>query len=80
MVEAVVKKLDRANSSLIVQTEDGREVDLRVDEHTEITVMEVETAGDEDGTLDDIEEGFIVSVEFTEGDDGCACHTLFSIS
>ncbi len=80
MVEAVVKKLDRANGRLIVQTEDGQEVDLRVDEHTDITVMELETAGDEDGTLDDIEEGYIVTVEYTEGEDGCACHTLASIS
>ena len=80
MVEAVVKKLDRASGSLIVQTEAGREIDLRVDEHTDISVMELETAGDEDGTLDDIEEGFIVTVEFTEGEDGCACHTLTSIS
>ena len=80
MVEAVVKTLDRANGRVIVQTEDGQEIDLRVDEHTEITVMELETAGDEDGTLEDIEEGFIVTVEYTEGDDGCACHTLSSIS
>lgn len=80
MVEAVVKRVDRANGRLVVQTEDGREVTLQVDEHTDISVMELETAGDIDGTLDDIEEGYLVSVEFTEGENGCACHSLACIS
>ena len=78
--EAVVKKIDLENRSVVVQTEDDRELTLLIDEHTDITVMELETAGDEDGTLEDIEEGYLVSIEFTEGDDGCACHTLASIS
>lgn len=78
--EAVVKKIDLENRSVVVQTEDDRELTLLIDEHTDITVMELETAGDEDGTLEDIQEGYLVSIEFTEGDDGCACHTLASIS
>lgn len=80
MVGAVVKQVDPKAGSLVVETEDGKEFTLNVDEHTEITVMELETAGDEDGTLEDIGVGYLVSVEFTEGDDGCACHTLESIS
>ncbi len=78
--EAVVKKVDLENRSVVVQTEDDRELTLLIDEHTDITVMELETAGDEDGTLEDIQEGYLVSIEFTEGDGGCACHTLASIS
>ncbi|MEE9255910.1 MAG: hypothetical protein V3V56_01935 [bacterium] len=80
MVEAVVKQVDSKAGSLVVETEDGREVTLLVDENTDISVMELETAGDIDGTLDDIEEGYLVAVEFSEGDSGCKCHTLSSIS
>ncbi len=78
--EAVVKKVDLENRSVVVQTDDDRELTLLIDDHTDITVMELETAGDEDGTLEDIQEGYLVSIEFTEGDAGCACHTLASIS
>ncbi len=80
MVEAVVKTIDLKGRSLLVETEDGKEVTLLVNDDTDISVMELETAGDIDGTLEDIEEGFIVAVEFTEGDSGCYCHTLSSIS
>lgn len=78
--EAVVKKVDLKNRSVVVQTEDDRELTLLIDDNTDITVMELETAGDEDGTLEDIHEGYLVSIEYTEGDTGCACHTLESIS
>ena len=80
MVEAVVKTIDLKGRSLLVETEDGKEVTLLVNDDTDISVMELETAGDIDGTLEDIEEGYIVAVEFTEGDSGCHCHTFSSIS
>ncbi|HBK81069.1 MAG TPA: hypothetical protein DDZ83_15610 [Nitrospinae bacterium] len=80
MIEAVVKSIDLKESSLVVQTEDGKEISLLVGNDTDISVMELETAGDEDGTLADLEAGFVVEVEYTEGDGGCHCHTLISIS
>lgn len=80
MAEGFVKQVDRANGRLTVHLDDGREISLSVDEHTDISVMELETAGDIDGTLDDIEEGYLVAVDFTEGEDGCKCHTLSCIS
>ncbi len=80
MVEAQVKQVDRANRKLTVQLEDGREVTLSVDEHTDISVMEVATAGDISGTLDDIEVGYLVSLDFTENESGCLCRTLTCIS
>lgn len=80
MIEAVIKKIDREAGKVLVETEDGKELSLSVDEHTDISVMELETAGEADGTLADFEEGFLVNLEFTEGDEGCKCHTLSSIS
>ena len=80
MVGAVVKQVDPKAGSLVVETEDGREVTLLIDENTDISIQELETAGDIDGTLEDIDVGYLVSVEFSEGDEGCACHTLESIS
>ena len=80
MIEAVVKSIDLKERSLVVRTEDGKEISLLVGNDTDISVMELETAGDEDGTLADLEAGFVVEVEYTEGDGGCHCHTLISIS
>lgn len=80
MIDAVVKEIDREAGKVLVETDDGKEISLTVDEHTDITIMELETAGDEDGTLADIHEGYLVSLEFTETEDGCKCHTLASIS
>ena len=80
MIEAVVKSIDLKESSLVVRTEDGKEISLLVGNDTDISVMELETAGDEDGTLADLEAGFVVEVEDTGGDGGCHCHTLISIS
>jgi hypothetical protein len=80
MVEAVVKTIDLEKGSLVVQTEDGKEISLHVHEDTDISVMELETAGEEDATLAEIEAGFIVEVEYTEGENGCHCHAVTSIS
>ncbi|MFQ5693304.1 MAG: hypothetical protein ACE5IM_09715 [Nitrospinota bacterium] len=53
---------------------------LHIHDDTNIEVMEWETAGDEPGSLEDLQEGYMVEVEYTEAESGCACHSLVSIS
>ena len=80
MVEAQIKRVDLARRTVEVKTVDGRELSLRIGDDTDIEVMEWETAGEEPGTLEDIHEGYLVEVEFTEGEGGYACHSLVCIS
>jgi hypothetical protein len=79
-MEAQVKHVDREKKTLLVKTEDGREITLQIDEHTSIEVMEPATAGRMDGTLEDIGVGYFVNFEFSEGAGGCKCHSLECIS
>jgi len=79
-MEAQVKQVDRVSKKLLVQTEDGREITLQIDDQTYIEVMEPATAGRMDGTLDDIAVGYFVNLEFSEGAGVCKCHSLECIS
>ncbi|MBI3126417.1 MAG: hypothetical protein HYZ11_02295 [Candidatus Tectomicrobia bacterium] len=80
MVEAQVKQVDRANKVLVVQTADGKEISMHVGEHANVEVLEPATAGLISGTLDDIEVGYLVNLEYTEGAGGCSCSSLECIS
>ncbi|MFQ5912062.1 MAG: hypothetical protein ACE5JS_02660 [Nitrospinota bacterium] len=80
MVEAQIKQVDRFRRTVMVKTADGRELSLRIGDDTDIEVMEWETAGNEPGSLEDLHEGYLVDVDFTEADSGCACHSLVCIS
>ena len=80
MVEATVKRVDVAGRTLVIEVADGREVSLVFRDDTYIEVMEPATTGRIAGSLEDIHEGYLVEVEFTEGDSPCACRSLISIS
>lgn len=80
MIDGVVKQIDKAAGKLVVELEGGREVTLTVNEETPIAVMELETAGEAVGTIDDIGVGYLVSLDITEAEGGCTCHGLSCIS
>ena len=80
MVEAQIKQVDRIRRTVLVTTTDGKELSLRIGDDTNIEIMELETAGEEPGSLEDLQEGYMVEVEYSEADSGSACHSLVCIS
>ncbi|MFQ5881872.1 MAG: hypothetical protein ACE5I9_05300 [Candidatus Methylomirabilales bacterium] len=81
MVEGTVRKLDRVNRMAVIETSDGKEVTLRFPEDLAIEVAEEETMGTIAGTLEDLQEGYLVEFEHAELEDGsCTCDSLTCIS
>ncbi|MFQ5839672.1 MAG: hypothetical protein ACE5HK_03010 [Candidatus Methylomirabilales bacterium] len=81
IVEATVKKVDLASRAVEVTTTEGRDLTLKLDEDSTIEVAEEETMGTIEGSLEDLQVGFIVEVELEEHADGmCSCSNLSCVS
>jgi hypothetical protein len=79
--EGTVKKLDRAKRTAVIETSDGKEVTLRFPEDLSIEVAEEETMGTQEGSLEDVHEGYLVEFEHTVLEDGSGvCSSLSCIS
>ncbi|HKI99572.1 MAG TPA: hypothetical protein VKB51_13950 [bacterium] len=82
MLAGKIHKLDLVERTVVVLTDDGREVTAKVPASASIEVSEPEAMGTMGGTLEDLEEGYLVELEVHEAheDHPCTCISLVSIS
>jgi len=82
VIEAQIKKIDLAQRTVIVTTQDNQELTLTFPKGANIEVTEPSTMGTMGGDLEDLREGYFVEVELgAHGSDGkCACASLVCIS
>jgi hypothetical protein len=81
MIDAQIRRIDLATRTVVVATEDGREVPLVFLPDSNIEVYEPSSTGTMGGTLSDLREGYWVRVAFDERDGGaCHCSSLVCVS
>jgi hypothetical protein len=82
MLAGKIRKLDLEGRTVVVVTEDGRELTAHVPAHARIEVSEPNTMGLIGGTLADLDVGYHVQMDVHEAheDQPCTCMTLVSIS
>ncbi len=81
MIDARISKIDLPTRTVVVTTEDGREVTLGFRDDSNIEVYEPATTGTMGGTLADLREGYWVRVAFDEHAGGaCHCSSLVCVS
>jgi len=81
VIDARIRTIDLPRQTLIVSTEDGREVTLAVREDSNIEILEPATLGMMRGALSDLQEGYWVRVAFDEDAGGpCHCSSLVCVS
>jgi hypothetical protein len=80
LIEGTVRRLDRANGIVVVETSEGKEIVLHFHERSSIAIPEPATMGNRSGSLDDLKEGYWVEAEFSEKDGSCHCSSLTSLS
>ena len=82
MIAGRIKKIDLAQRSAVITTEDDREVVLTFPENANIEVREPATMGTMGGGLEDLHEGYFVEVELGahDADGKCACASLICVS
>ena len=82
MIAGKIRKLDLEQRTLVVLTEDGREITALVPESASISVCEPNTMGHMGGKLEDLGLGYLVHLDVHEAHEGqpCRCTSLVSIS
>lgn len=82
MLEGKIRKLDRVERTVVIVTGDGQELTAHVPEHAAIEVSEPNAVGTMGGSLEDLEEGYLVQMEVRDAHKGhpCTCLSLVSIS
>ncbi len=82
MIEGRIKKIDVAQRTAVITTEDNQDIAITFPEEANIEVAEEETMGTVGGELADLQEGFLVEVEIAAQDtDGkWSCDSLVCVS
>jgi hypothetical protein len=82
VIEAQIKKIDLARRTVLIVTEDNREITLTFPNGANIEVHEPTTMGTMGGSLEDLREGYFVQVELQAQDaqGTCACASLVCVS
>ena len=82
MIEGRIKKIDVAQRTAVITTEENQELTLTFPDGANIEVIEPATMGTMGGELEDLKEGYLVEVEVgAQGADGrCVCTSLVSVS
>lgn len=82
MIEARIKKIDLAQRTVTINTQDHQELTLTFPEGANIEVAEPATMGTTGGELEDLREGYFVEVELGAHDSTgrCSCASLVCIS
>ena len=82
MIEARIKKVDLAQRTAVIITQDNQDVTLTFAEGANIEVREPTTMGTMGGELEDLREGYFVEVELGahDADGKCACASLICVS
>jgi len=80
VIDAQIRTIDMATRTVVVRTEEGRDVALHFHDDSNIEVYEPATTGTMGGTLADLREGYWVQVAFDERDGACHCSSLVCVS
>ena len=82
MIEAQIKKIDLAQRTVMITTQENQELTLTFPKGANIEVHEPATMGTMGGDLADLREGFFVEVELGahDSDGKCSCASLICIS
>lgn len=82
MLEGKIRRLDLAERTVVVATNDGREVVAKVPEGVLIEISEPETMGTMGGELEDLEVGYLVEMDVRdhEAPGACTCTSLVCVS
>jgi len=82
VIEAQIKKIDLAQRTVTINTQDNQELTLTFPDGANIEVIEPATMGTVGGNLEDLKEGYFVEVELAAHGPGgmCACASLVCIS
>ena len=82
MVEGQIKKIDLAQRTVMITTQENQEITLTFPEGANIEVTEPTTMGTMGGDLEDLREGYFVEVELGahDSDGKCSCASLVCIS
>jgi hypothetical protein len=82
MLSGKIRKLDLVERTVVVLTDDGKELTAKVPESASIEVSEPNAMGTMGGRLEDLEEGYLVQLEVHQPheDHPCTCLSLVSIS
>ena len=82
MIEGRIKKIDLAQRTAVIVTQDDHDVVLTFPKGANIEVREPTTMGTMGGNLEDLREGYFVEEELGahDADGKCACASLISVS
>jgi hypothetical protein len=82
VIEAQIKKVDVASRTVVINTQDNREITLSFPQGANIEVTEPTTMGTMGGDIEDLKEGYFVEVELgaSAADGRCACASLVCVS
>jgi hypothetical protein len=82
MIEGRIKKIDLAQRTAVITTQEDLDLVLTFPEGANIEVREPTTMGTMGGGLEDLQEGFFVEVELGAHDANgkCACASLICVS
>jgi hypothetical protein len=82
VIEGQIKKIDLAERTVTINTQDKQELTLTFPEGANIEVTEPTTMGTMGGVLEDLREGYFVEVELGAHDSNgrCSCASLVCIS
>ncbi|MGH7834143.1 MAG: hypothetical protein ACREQK_10900 [Candidatus Binatia bacterium] len=82
MIEGRIKKIDLAQRTAVIVTQDNQDVVLTFPQGANIEVREPVTMGTMGGGLEDLREGYFVEVELGahDGAGTCACASLICVS
>ncbi|TAJ88933.1 hypothetical protein EPO44_15215 [bacterium] len=82
MIEGQIKKIDLAQRTVMITTQDNQELTLTFPEGANIEVTEPTTMGTMGGDLEDLKEGYFVEVQLGahDSDGKCSCASLICVS
>lgn len=82
MIEGRIKKVDVAQRTAVITTEDNQEISISFPEEADIEVAEEETMGTQGGELADLQVGYYVEVEVAaqDADGRWSCDSLVCVS
>lgn len=82
MIQAQIKKIDLVLRTVTVVTQSDQELTLTFPHGANIEVAEPSTMGTMGGDLEDLQEGYFVTVDLGahDGQGACSCASLICIS
>ena len=82
MIEGRIKKIDVAQRTVVILTQENQDLVLTFPQGANVEVREPTTMGTMAGGLEDLREGYFVEVELgaNHADGNCVCASLICVS